>query len=268
MPGRSPSLTSRHHSSSSTSSSSSSSRQRKLQVQQGPQRLQKQFSRLLRHRPSATDYGEAYENLFRSKVFQSDLVVKEFDSIMTELRQLSMMASRFPEFDVAGKEMFLDKMEEGSERYKLFMKRLELCDDPAAREYLRYTNAQMLEGGFTMQVMFEGLTQSLGQYRTWLEEERRVSSDPAKHQAFLAGFRQAWSSSAMGAIDMSVLAQMADPEVVVKAQKDPEFYKCIREISDNPTSETMSKWLDHPTIGPFVGAMWKSMQAARNRGQQ
>jgi uncharacterized protein YneR len=39
---------------------------------------------------------------------------------------------------------------------QLFMKRLELCDDPAAREYLRYTNAQMLEGGFTMQVMFEG----------------------------------------------------------------------------------------------------------------
>jgi hypothetical protein len=30
------------------------------------------------------------------------------------------------------------------------------------------------------------LTQSLGQYRTWLEEERRVSSDPVKHQAFLA----------------------------------------------------------------------------------
>jgi hypothetical protein len=46
-----------------------------------------------------------------------------------------------------------------------------------------------------------------------------------------------------------------------------QFYKCIREISDNPTSETMSKWLDHPTIGPLVGAMWKSMQIARNRGQ-
>jgi hypothetical protein len=31
------------------------------------------------HRPAAMDYGEAYENLFRSKVFQSELVVKEFD---------------------------------------------------------------------------------------------------------------------------------------------------------------------------------------------
>jgi hypothetical protein len=31
-------------------------------------------------------------------------------SIMTELRQLSMMAARFPDFDLAGKEMFLDKV--------------------------------------------------------------------------------------------------------------------------------------------------------------
>jgi hypothetical protein len=29
---------------------------------------------------------------------------------MTELRQLSMMAARFPDFDLAGKEMFLDKV--------------------------------------------------------------------------------------------------------------------------------------------------------------
>jgi hypothetical protein len=29
---------------------------------------------------------------------------------MAELRQLSMMAARFPDFDLAGKEMFLDKV--------------------------------------------------------------------------------------------------------------------------------------------------------------
>lgn len=38
----------------------------------------------------------------------------------------------------------------------------------------------------------------------------------------LQAFRQAWSSSAMGAIDMSVLTQFADPMTVAKAQKDPE----------------------------------------------
>eukprot|EP00879_Flechtneria_rotunda_P021725 GHRR01022909.1.p1 GENE.GHRR01022909.1~~GHRR01022909.1.p1 ORF type:complete len:149 (+),score=21.33 GHRR01022909.1:1044-1490(+) len=148
------------------------------------------------------------------------------------------------------------------------MKRLELCDDPAAKEYLRYTNAQMLEGGFTLQAMFEGLSKSLEQYRSWLQEEKRVSADPVKHQKFLQDLKNAWSMSAMGAIDMSALSQLADPRTVVEAQKDPEFYKCIREISDNPTSETMSRWLDHPKLGPLVSSMWKAMQVRRSGMQQ
>lgn len=35
---------------------------------------------------------------------------------------------------------------------QVFMKRLELCEDPAAKEYMRYTSAQMLNGGFNYQV--------------------------------------------------------------------------------------------------------------------
>lgn len=69
------------------------------------------------------------------------------------------------------------------------------------------------------------LRQSLAQYRHWLEEERKVSSDPVKHQEFLSAFRQSWSSSALGSIDMSILSRMADPQMVAQAQKDPEFYK-------------------------------------------
>ena len=43
--------------------------------------------------------------------------------------------------------MFLEKMDDAGGRYEIFIKRLELSTDPAAREYLRATNAQMLEGG-------------------------------------------------------------------------------------------------------------------------
>lgn len=248
--------------SASTSSSTGISDRRARHHQ--PNRQQQRCRRVI---AAATDYGEAYDNLFRSKVFQSELVVKEFDSIMGELRQLSMMASRFPDFDLQGKEMFLDKMEENTERYKLFMKRLELCDDPAAKEYLRYTTAQMMEGGFNYQVMFEGLRQSLAQYRHWLEEERKVSSDPIKHQEFLAAFRESWMSSALGSIDMSILSRMADPQMVAQAQKDPEFYKAIKEISENPTNEVMGRWMDHPKIGPLVATMWKTMQMQRQQRQ-
>jgi hypothetical protein len=46
-------------------------------------------------------------------------------------------------------------MGEASESCKIFMKRLELSDDPAAREYLRATNAKMLEGGLSLQAMIQ-----------------------------------------------------------------------------------------------------------------
>jgi hypothetical protein len=48
------------------------------------------------------------------------------------------------------------QMAESTGRYQIFIKRLELCEDPAAKEFLRYQNAQMLEGGFTMPQMFAG----------------------------------------------------------------------------------------------------------------
>ncbi|KIZ04473.1 hypothetical protein MNEG_3486 [Monoraphidium neglectum] len=73
----------------------------------------------------------------------------------TELLQLSMLAGKFAEFDLTGKKMFVEKMGEASESCKIFMKRLELSDDPAAREYLRATNAKMLEGGLSLQAMIQ-----------------------------------------------------------------------------------------------------------------
>jgi hypothetical protein len=39
------------------------------------------------------------------------------------------------------------QIEEAGGRYEIFIKRLELSSDPQAKEYLRATNAQMLEGG-------------------------------------------------------------------------------------------------------------------------
>ena len=38
-------------------------------------------------------------------------------------------------------------MEQAASSYEVFIKRLELSQDPAAKEYLRGTNAQMLNAG-------------------------------------------------------------------------------------------------------------------------
>lgn len=50
------------------------------------------------------------------------------------------------------------------------------------------------------------------------------------HQAF----RQSWQSSVLGSIDMSILQRMADPQMVMQAQKDPEFYKVCGDPLDAP----------------------------------
>jgi len=55
--------------------------------------------------------------------------------------------------------------------------------------------------------------------------------------------------------------QAASPEVVLRAQKHPDFYRMVKEVSDNPSAATMSKWIDHPDIGPLVAAMFKAMQS-------
>jgi hypothetical protein len=69
--------------------------------------------------------------------------------VIGELMSLSRMASKFPDFDVEGKRLYLAQMEDAGGRYEVFMKRLELSQDPQAAEFLRATNAQMLEGGMT-----------------------------------------------------------------------------------------------------------------------
>ncbi|KAJ9513663.1 hypothetical protein QJQ45_015423 [Haematococcus lacustris] len=95
----------------------------------------------------AGDQADALEKLLRSKVFSSGMVVREFNSLVDEMMLLTRMSTKFPDFDLAGKRMYVDKMTEAHERYKIFYNRLLLSDDPAAKEYLRTTDANMSSGG-------------------------------------------------------------------------------------------------------------------------
>ncbi|KAG2435418.1 hypothetical protein HYH02_011919 [Chlamydomonas schloesseri] len=194
--------------------------------------------------------------------------MNEFNNIVKEATQLSGMAGRFPDFDLQGKQMYLDKMQEMSDRYEVFIKRLELSQDPAAKEYLRTTNAQMLEGGFTLNQMFAGLKQSVTEYRKWVEQEERVSGDPVAHQEFLKYFREMWGASVLGRLDLSYLVKTTDPQVILKAQNDPQFWVMLKEISTSPSPAAMTKWMDHPTLGPLVAELWKSAQKGRHANQQ
>jgi hypothetical protein len=219
---------------------------------------------------SSSSAGEkAYSNLFNAKIFADPERQREFERCMTDLRSLSAMSSRFPEFDVAGKRAFLAAMSDGSERYKIFIARLELSKetDPAAAEYLRYTSAQMAGGGFSIGAMFEGLAQSLERYKSIADaEERAEAAGPIEAARFKAALRDDWGKSALGAIDMGQLAEMVSPEVIARAQADPDFYKAIKAISESPTPDVLASWISHERIGPLVTAMAKLLLQKQGLG--
>lgn len=118
-------------------------------------------------------------------------------------------------------------MEENIERYRVFFKRLELsaADDPAAAEYLRYTSAQMLEGGFTHQQMFDGVQQSLVQYQSWVEQERRASSDPVKHQQFLQVWF--WLAAGLSVLEPLTAAAFCGRIMVVQQQQQQPHMRSL-----------------------------------------
>ncbi|GIL50735.1 hypothetical protein Vafri_6885 [Volvox africanus] len=92
----------------------------------------------------------------------------------------------------------------------------------------------------------------------WVEQEERVSNNPVAHQQFLQDFRAMWEASFLGRVDLTYLFEKVDPMVLMKAQADPRYWVAVKEIATDPAN--MGKWLDDPNLGPFVAALWKSMQ--------
>ncbi|GIL50734.1 hypothetical protein Vafri_6885 [Volvox africanus] len=229
-----------------------------VQIRRFSQKSRATFQQRTRHVIRSTPDEDYYARLFNSPIFRSELVLQEFNKMVQETVSLSQLAAKFPDFDLTGKRMYLDKMDEVSSRYEIFIKRLELSQDPAAKEFLRFTTAQMLEGGLTYSQMFMGLKQSVEQYRQWVEQEERVSNNPVAHQQFLQDFRAMWEASFLGRVDLTYLFEKVDPMVLMKAQADPRYWVAVKEIATDPAN--MGKWLDDPNLGPFVAALWKSMQ--------
>jgi hypothetical protein len=225
--------------------------------------------RLATSSSSPTPGDDAYSNLFNARIFADPERQREFERCTSDLRSLAEMSSKFPDMDAAGKRFFLQAMEESSDRYRIFTKRLELSKetDPAAAQYLKYTDEQMARGGFRLGQMFEGLAQSLARYRQIVDaEERAEAAGPAEAARFREALRAEWGQSALGTIDMRQLAEMVDAEAIAKAQADPDFYRAIREISESPTPDVLARWIDHVRIGPVVTAMSKMLLSKRGLG--
>lgn len=93
--------------------------------------------------------------------FDSEVVQQEARQLFEDYQSLIQLGSEYGKFDREGKKIFIDRMEELMERYKIFMKRFELSEDFSAQMTVEQLKTQLGQFGMTPQMMFDQMQQTL-----------------------------------------------------------------------------------------------------------
>jgi Domain of unknown function (DUF1825) len=93
--------------------------------------------------------------------FDSEIVQQEARNLFQDYQSLMELGSGYGKFDREGKKLFIEKMEEMMDRYRIFMKRFELSDDFMAQMTMKQLQSQIGNFGITPQQMFEQMNMTL-----------------------------------------------------------------------------------------------------------
>jgi hypothetical protein len=103
--------------------------------------------------------------------FDSEIVQQEAKNLFDEYQSLTQLGGEYGKFDREGKIIFIEKMEEMMERYRIFMKRFELSDDFMAKMTVEQLNTQLGQFGVTPQQMFDQMNQTLERMKREVEQK-------------------------------------------------------------------------------------------------
>lgn len=103
--------------------------------------------------------------------FDSEIVQQEARRLFEEYQALMQLGSEYGKFDRQGKKIYIDKMEEMMERYRIFMKRFELSEDFMAQMTVQQLQTQLNQFGMTPQQMFDQMHQTLERMKRELEHQ-------------------------------------------------------------------------------------------------
>ncbi|MBL1210018.1 DUF1825 family protein [Geminocystis sp. GBBB08] len=87
--------------------------------------------------------------------FDSEVVQQEAKQLFEDYHSLTQLGSEFGKFDREGKKIFIEKMENMMERYRIFMKRFELSEDFMAKMTIEQLKTQLNQFGTTPEQMFQ-----------------------------------------------------------------------------------------------------------------
>lgn len=93
--------------------------------------------------------------------FDSEVVQQEAKQLFEDYQSLMQLGSEYGKFDREGKKLYIERMEELMERYRIFMKRFELSEDFMAQMTVQQLKTQLGQFGVTPQQMFEQMNLTL-----------------------------------------------------------------------------------------------------------
>ncbi|MCP9775156.1 DUF1825 family protein [Cyanobium sp. HWJ4-Hawea] len=93
--------------------------------------------------------------------FESEIVQDEAKRLFVDYQQLMELGGEYARFDREGKKLYIERMEEMMERYRVFMKRFELSEDFQAKLTIEQLRTQLGQFGLTPETMFGQMNQTL-----------------------------------------------------------------------------------------------------------
>ncbi len=93
--------------------------------------------------------------------FDSEVIQQEAKKLFEDYQSLMQLGGEYGKFDREGKIIFIERMEELMERYKIFMKRFELSEDFMAQMTVQQLKTQLGQFGITPQQMFDQMNVTL-----------------------------------------------------------------------------------------------------------
>jgi phosphoenolpyruvate carboxylase len=101
--------------------------------------------------------------------FESEIVQQEAKQIFEEYQSLVQLGGDYGKFDREGKKLYIDRMEEIMDRYKIFMKRFELSDDFMAKMTVEQLRTHLGQFGMSPQQMFDQMHATLERMKAEIE---------------------------------------------------------------------------------------------------
>ena len=101
--------------------------------------------------------------------FDSEIVQEEAKNLFSAYQQLMQLGGVYGKFDREGKKLYIERMEEIMDRYRVFMKRFELSEDFQARLTVEQLRTQLGQFGLTPETMFQQMHCTLERMKSQLE---------------------------------------------------------------------------------------------------